>query len=198
MSDGRRFVVVEGDGRPGLPACDHDVRASWRDWRADVAANRSAISTVALAVHRLGHALWTARQNGKNSAAAAVLWPVYKLVDLVLVKLVIGADLPASACIGGGLILDHGGKGVMLNEHLVIGTGVTIYHQVTIGWKEVRDRHLEHPVPVIGDHVVIGAGAKVLGGITVGDGAIIGANAVVLIDVPAGAVAAGVPATLVR
>jgi len=170
-----------------------------------VAANRSAISTVALAVHRFGHALWTARdaggagrRRGRDSAAATVLWPVYKLVDLVLVKLVIGADLPASACIGGGLVLDHGGKGVMLNEHLVIGTGVTIYHQVTIGWKEVRDRHLEHPVPVIGDNVVIGAGAKVLGGITVGNGAIIGANAVVLIDVPAGAVAAGVPATLVR
>ena len=190
-------MVVDGDGRPGLPACDHDARTSWGNWRADVAANRSAISTVALAVHRFGHALWAARRNGRGGAAA-VLWPVYKLVDLVLVKLVIGADLPASACIGGGLILDHGGKGVMLNENLVIGAGVTIYHQVTIGWKEVRDRHLEHPVPVIGDNVVIGAGAKVLGGITVGDGAIIGANAVVLIDVPAGAVAAGVPATVVR
>jgi len=197
VSDSRRFVVVEGDGRPGFPACDHDGRTSWQNWRADVAANRSAISTVALAVHRFGHALWAARQRGGGGPAAA-LWPVYKLVDLVLVKLIIGADLPASACIGGGLILDHGGKGVMLNENLVIGSGVTIYHQVTIGWKEVRDRHLEHPVPVIADRVVIGAGAKVLGDITVGEGAIVGANAVVLIDVPAGAVAAGVPAVIVR
>jgi len=162
-----------------------------------VAANRSAISTVALGVHRWGHALWAARRRG-GGAAASVLWPLYKVVDLVLVKLVIGADLPASACIGAGLVLDHGGKGVMLNENLVIGSGVVIYHQVTIGWKEVRDRHLEHPVPVIGDSVIICAGAKVLGDIRIGDGAIIGANAVVLIDVPAGAVAAGVPATVVR
>jgi serine O-acetyltransferase len=173
--------------------CPHDGRFSWACWRADVRANRSEISAVALAVHRTGHTLWARRATGANP-----LWVLYKVVDLLLVKLLIGADLPASACIGPGLMLQHGGKGVMLNENVIIGADVELFHEVTVGWKEVRDRDREHPVPSIGDGVVIGAGAKVLGDITIGDGAIVGANAVVLRDVPPGAVAVGVPATIVQ
>ena len=173
--------------------CPHDARHSWACWRADVRENRSQISVVALAVHRIGHLLWAGGGSRRSPG-----WLLYKVVDLLLVKLVIGADLPASACIGSGLTLQHGGKGVMLNENVVIGEGVEIYHQVTVGWKEVRNKHAEHPVPTIGNDVVLAAGAKVLGNITVGDGAIVGANAVVLRDVPAGAVAVGVPATIVK
>ncbi|MBV8980217.1 MAG: serine acetyltransferase [Acidimicrobiia bacterium] len=174
-------------------ACPHDGRYSWACWRADLRENRSEISKVALAVYRAGHALWARRAAGRNP-----LWVLYKVIDLLLVKLLIGADLPASACVGPGLILQHGGKGVMLNENVVIGADVELFHEVTVGWKEVRDRHREHPVPSIGDGVVVGAGAKVLGDITIGNGAIVGANAVVLRDVPPGAVVAGVPASVVR
>lgn len=152
--------------------------------------NRGSISKVALAVHRIGHVIWRRSPGG-------VLWRLYRLVDLVVVKLVVGADLPASACIGAGLRLEHGGKGVVLNEDVVIGKGVTLYHQVTLGWKDVGNFDDAQPVPTIGDGVVLGAGAKVLGGVSIGDAAVVGANAVVLIDVPAGGVAVGVPARVV-
>ena len=81
--------------------------------------------------------------------------------------------------------------------NVVIGTNCTIFQQVTIG--DVRRCGQEgKPVPVIGNNVEIGAGAKVLGGIRVGDGAKIGANAVVLQDVPPGAIAVGIPARIKR
>jgi serine O-acetyltransferase len=170
--------------------CEHDLRRSWTAWRADVAANQSSISMVGLLVYRMGHA--AARRS--PGGLAARLW---RAVDLAVVKLVMGADIPASCCIGAGLRLEHGGKGVVCNENVVIGRGVTIYHQVTIGWKEVGRWDEAKPVPRIGDGVVLGAGAKVLGGITVGDGSVVGANAVVLGDVPPGAVAVGVPARVI-
>jgi len=91
--------------------------------------------------------------------------------------------------IGPGLFISHGQGTVLAGAR--IGANCHVHQGVTIGWDYRGER-----APIIGDDVFIGAGAKVLGAITVGDGARIGANAVVTVDVPAGATAVGVPARL--
>jgi len=101
-----------------------------------------------------------------------------------------GISIPAHAQIGKGIRIHHFG-GIIIHSDVVIGEGCTIYQGVTIG-----DLGGRGGVPHIGNHVLIGAGAKVLGAITVGDFCRIGANAVVLNPVPAGCLAVGVPAVI--
>jgi len=101
-----------------------------------------------------------------------------------------GIEIHPGAKIGKGLFIDHG-MGVVIGETAEVGDNVTLYHGVTLGGtgKDVGKRH-----PTIEDDVLIGTGAKVLGPITVGKGAKIGANAVVVKDVPAKATAIGTQA----
>ena len=101
-----------------------------------------------------------------------------------------GIEIHPGATIGRRLVIDHG-HGVVIGETTEIGDDVLIYQGVTLGGtgKDTGKRH-----PTIGNNVMITCGAKVLGDITVGDGAVIGANAVVVKDVEAGAVMGGVPA----
>lgn len=101
-----------------------------------------------------------------------------------------GIEIHPGATIGKGLFIDHG-MGVVIGETAEIGNDVTIYHGVTLGGtgKNKGKRH-----PTIGNNVLIGTGAKVLGPITVGDNAKIGANSVVLHNVPEGATAVGLRA----
>jgi len=105
-----------------------------------------------------------------------------------------GIEIHPGATIGKGLFIDHG-MGVIIGETAEIGDNVTIYQGVTLGGtgKDTGKRH-----PTIGDGVVIGAGAKVLGPFNVGAGAKIAAGAVVLDEVPPNATAVGVPARIVR
>lgn len=106
-----------------------------------------------------------------------------------------GIEIHPGAIIGKGLFIDHG-MGVVIGETAEIGNNVTIYHGVTLGGTG-KDKGKRHPT--VGNNVIIGCGAKVLGPITIGDGAKIGANAVVLKDVPTGVTAVGKPArNLVR
>jgi serine O-acetyltransferase len=100
-----------------------------------------------------------------------------------------GLDM-SNTVIGPGLFISHGQATVLSAER--IGANLQVHQGVTIGWDYRGDRR-----PIIGDDVFIGAGAKILGAVTVGDGARIGANAVVVCDVPAGATAVGVPARIV-
>lgn len=100
-----------------------------------------------------------------------------------------GLDLSRTP-IGPGLFVSHGQATVLSAER--IGANLQVHQGVTVGWDYRGDRR-----PIIGDGVFIGAGAKVLGAITVGDGARIGANAVVVCDVPAGATAVGIPARVI-
>lgn len=103
-----------------------------------------------------------------------------------------GIEIHPGATIGRRFFIDHG-MGVVIGETAEIGDDVTLYHGVTLGgtsWKEGK-RH-----PTLGNGVVVGAGAKILGPIHIGDGAKIGSNAVVVKDVPAGATAAGIPARI--
>lgn len=101
-----------------------------------------------------------------------------------------GIEIHPGATIGKGLCIDHG-MGVVIGETAEIGDDVLIYHGVTLGGTG-KDKGKRHPT--IGNGVVIGAGAKVLGPIKVGNNANIGANAVVVKDVPEGATAVGIPA----
>ncbi len=104
---------------------------------------------------------------------------------------VAGADIPLNCRLGGGLLLPHP-NGIVIHPKAVIGPNCLIFQQVTIGAGATPG------LPCIGGHVDIGAGAKILGGVTIGDHAKIGANAVVLHDVPAGATAVGIPARVLR
>jgi len=103
-------------------------------------------------------------------------------------SVVTGAEIDPGAAIGGGLMLPHP-NGVVIHPDVVIGPNCMIFQQVTLG-----SNRGGAGVPTLGGHVDIGPGARVLGPVTIGDHAVIGANAVVFRDVPAGAVAVGVPA----
>jgi len=102
-----------------------------------------------------------------------------------------GADIPLNSKIAGGLLLPHP-NGVVVHPDSEIGPNCLLFQQVTLGTVQGNTG-----VPHLGGNVVVGTGAKLLGGICIGDHALIGANAVVLQDVPAGATGAGVPARIV-
>ena len=105
-----------------------------------------------------------------------------------------GIEIHPGATIGKGLFIDHG-SGVVIGETTIIGDNCTLYQGVTLGGtgKDTGKRH-----PTLGDNVMVGAGAKVLGNFTVGDGAKIAAGAVVLGPVPENCTAVGIPAHVVR
>lgn len=105
-----------------------------------------------------------------------------------------GVEIHPGATIGKGLFIDHG-MGVVIGETTVIGDNCTIYQNVTLGGtgKDTGKRH-----PTLGNNVLVGSGAKVLGPFKVGDNARIAAGAVVLTEIPANATAVGVPARVVK
>jgi serine O-acetyltransferase len=136
----------------------------------------------ALLAHRVAHAL---------DAAGVSLLP--RLISM-LTRMVTGIEIHPAAQIGAGLFIDHG-TGVVIGETAVIGDDVTLYQGVTLGGTgfATGKRH-----PTIEDNVTIGSGAKLLGPITVGHGAKIGANSVVITDVPPNSTVVGNPGHPVR
>jgi serine O-acetyltransferase len=104
--------------------------------------------------------------------------------------LVTGADIPLNCKLGGGLLLPHP-NGIVIHPDAEIGPNCLLFHQVTIG-------EGSGGVPTLEGHVDVGAGAKIIGRLRIGKHAKIGANAVVLTDVPAGATAVGIPARIIR
>lgn len=109
-------------------------------------------------------------------------------------KFFTGIEIHPGATIGNELFIDHG-MGVVIGETAMIGDNVTLYQGVTLGGtgKEKGKRH-----PTVGNNVVIGTGAKVLGNITIGDSSYIGANAVVIKDVPPNSTVVGVPGRITK
>jgi serine O-acetyltransferase len=105
-----------------------------------------------------------------------------------------GIEIHPGATIGRRLVIDHG-VGVVIGETAEIGDDVLIYHGVTLGGKSL-DPGKRHPT--VGNRVILGAGAKLIGNITIGDDCRVGANAVVTKSMPSGTVAVGVNAKLVR
>lgn len=146
--------------------------------RADLAANRGYPKSV-LGVTLLRAAQFVRGWPGPlGSLAYFGVGAAYKLI----VEWVLGIEIPASTSVGPGLRLRHG-VGTVINPHAVLGAGVMLRHGVTIG-----NRRTETDCPVIEDDVEFGAGATVIGSVRVGRGARLGANVVVIDDVPAGGV----------
>jgi serine O-acetyltransferase len=168
----------------------------WRELSADLAAIRerdpacrSALEAWlcypglhALLVHRVAHRLWRAR--------------LHLLARLLsqLARFFTGVEIHPGARIGQGFFIDHG-MGVVIGETAEIGDGVTLYQGVTLGGtgKERGKRH-----PTLGNGVMVGVGAKILGNVTVGDNSRIGAGAVVVDSVPPNCTVVGIPGRVVR
>ena len=137
----------------------------------------------AVVLHRLAHACW----------GMGLKW-LGRFVSHVS-RFLTGIEIHPGAQIGKGVFFDHA-MGVVVGETAEIGDGCTIYQGVTLGGTSLYKGAKRHPT--LGRNVVVGAGAKVLGGFTVGDGAKIGSNAVVTKPVPAGATAVGNPARIIE
>lgn len=136
----------------------------------------------ALISHRIAHALWKLKI------------PFLPRIISQASRFITGIEIHPGANIGKGLFIDHG-MGVVIGETSVVGDNVTIFQGVTLGGtgKERGKRH-----PTIGNNVVIGAGAKILGNINIGDNVNIGANAVVIRDVPPNSTVVGVPGRIAK
>jgi serine O-acetyltransferase len=166
-----------------LPLISHDLRAKalWRyeraDWKAIVKV-LLADGTAAMIFYRLMQ--WSRRYR------LSPLEMLFNKINGVCCSCIIGRG----AEFGPGFVLLHS-QGVVINGQARGGSNICLEHQVTIGAER-------NQIPVLGNDVYIGCGARVLGAVTVGDGARIGANAVVVQDVPEGATVVGIPARVVR
>lgn len=129
------------------------------------------------------------RRYQRYSKAAFIYAKFFKKIVVLQYRfwsIVSGADIPLNCDIGGGLLIPHP-NGIVLHSNAKLGCNCLLFQQVTIG-------DSKGGVPILGGHVDVGAGAKILGPISVGDNAIIGANSVVISTVPSNCVAVGVPA----
>lgn len=133
----------------------------------------------AIWLHRIAHSWWQ---------RPGMRWPARLLAYLS--RAFTGVEIHPGAQIGRRFFIDHG-VGVVIGETAEIGDDVMLYHGVTLGGTSGR-RVKRHPT--LGDHVMVGAGAKILGPVHVGSNVKVGANSVVVKDVPTGAVATGIPA----
>lgn len=157
----------------------------------DLRAAREGVLSLgfwALQVYRFGHLRY-------RFQSKLVRYPLGALHILLskIAEMLCGVTIGVSAKIGRRLVIEHSGA-IVVHGNAVLGDDCIIRQGVTIG-----NRYMDKPLdaPVIGHRVNIGAGAKILGAVHIGDDAEIGANAVVLKDVPAGAVAVGVPARII-
>lgn len=155
-----------------------DLRAYNGDW--------SAQGFWAMLVYRFGQ--W--RYSIKSPLLRKPFSLLYKIL-FKCVQILTGIELPCETQVGSGFVMDHFG-GIVVSGYAVFGRNCRIRNGVVVGLARVS----EPCAPRIGDNVDIGAGAKVLGGITIGNNVSIGANAVVLCDVPDNCIAVGVPAII--
>lgn len=133
---------------------------------------------------RLSHALYCHR--------LSPLARFFSLINFVL----FGIEIAMRCEIGAGLYFPHT-VGTVIGAQK-IGKNAVIYHNVTFGAKEIDIGYHDDQRPIVGDNVIVGSGAKVLGGITIGDNVVIGANAVVVESVPSNVVVGGIPAKIIK
>ena len=136
----------------------------------------------AIFFHRIAHALWL------------IKLPFFPRLISQLSRFLTGIEIHPGAVIGKGFFIDHG-MGVVIGETTIIGNNVTLFQGVTLGGtgKETGKRH-----PTLGNNIVVGTGGKILGNIKIGDHSYIGANAVVLREVPSHSTVVGVPGRVVK
>ena len=168
-----------------------DSLSLWQQWRFDWRAHECDWTRPgfrAVAVHRFG--VWRMKLKPKILRAPFSL--LYRMLYRH-VRNVYGIDLPYSVKLGQRVVIEHS-SGIIIHGSAEIGDECILRQGVTLG-----NRYLEKPfdAPRLGKRVNVGAGAKILGAVQIGDDAQIGANAVVLRDVPAGATAVGIPAHIV-
>lgn len=136
----------------------------------------------AVLMHRVCHRLWLAQ------------WKLPARILAAITKMMTGVDIHPGATIGRRLFIDHA-LGVVIGETAEIGNDVTLYHGVTLGgttWNK-RKRH-----PTLGNNVLVGSGAKILGAITLGNNVRVGANSVVVKDVPPCCTVVGIPGRIIQ
>ena len=168
----------------------------WQDWREDVncvfardPAARSWLEVMlaypgvhAVLLHRLSHRWWLAD------------WKLAARLLAAFGRWLTNVDIHPGAVVGKRFFIDHG-AGVVIGETAEIGNDVTLYHGVTLGgttWNKEK-RH-----PTLGDNVLVGAGAKILGAITIGNNVRVGANSVVIKDVPPCCTVIGIPGRIIQ
>lgn len=180
------MIDKDADNKPSLWALmREDVSCVFE--RDPAARNRFEVLTTypgvhAILLHRLAHSLWV---KGWRYAARLVAY---------IVRIWTNIDIHPGATIGRRFFIDHG-AGVVIGETAEVGDDVTLYHGVTLGgttWNKGK-RH-----PTLGNNVMVGAGAKILGAITLGDGVRVGANSVVVKGVPAARSVVGIPGRIVQ
>ena len=160
-----------------------NLQEDWQIYERDITRQGLWV----MAVYRFGRWRYTISRAWLR-VPLSFLYRILKLLSQILT----GIDLPCEVNIGRRLQIDHFG-GIIISGDTVLGDDVIIRNGVTIGLKRTGERG----APVIGNRVDIGAGAKVLGAICVGDDVVIGANAVVITDVPPNSLAVGVPARII-
>jgi serine O-acetyltransferase len=161
-----------------------DLRRDIRAVRERDPAARSTLEVLlcypgvhALAFHRFGHAMW---RRG---------WKIPARFLSHVSRFFTGIEIHPAAKLGPGLFIDHG-MGVVIGETAEVGENVTLLQGVTLGGTSLK-REKRHPT--LGNNVVVGAGAKIIGGFKIGDGSRIGAGSVVVREVPTNSVVVGVP-----
>jgi serine O-acetyltransferase len=187
----RKLLGLKGQGAGVIGELSRDVHTAIEEITSDVSAvqerDPAATSKIEIITSYSGlHALWMHRLAHRLRDAGVPLLPRW---ISQFNRFATGIEIHPGAKIGHGLFIDHG-SGVVIGETTEIGDNVTIYQGVTLGGtgKETGKRH-----PTVGDNVVFGAGAKVLGGISVGDNAKVGAGSVVVSDVPRNSTVVGNP-----
>ena len=160
-----------------------------QDWRTN---GGNQFARMVLITYRIGHLL---AASDMPAPAKTPLKLVHRCVNALVLKVINAGYIQPQAQIGPRLWLPNGLNGVFINKRCRIGKDVAIYQQVTLGDNFGAG---DGAAPTIGDEVVIGAGAKVVGGVSIGDGAVVGANSVVSKDIPAGTVAVGIPARFMK
>jgi serine O-acetyltransferase len=162
------------------------------DLDAAIARDPAATSRVDVALNSPGlHAIWAYRFAHRLWLRGGWAKPVARVV-MTVVRSVTGVEIHPGAVIGHRFFIDHG-MGVVIGETAEVGDDVMLYHGVTLGGRSLQ-RVKRHPT--VGSRVTIGAGARILGPVYIGDDVQIGANSVVVKDVPAGAIATGIPAVI--
>src|SRR5580698_5922551 len=182
---GWRLVAVRSPRRaPGDWTMLDNLREDWVTYDRDIWRQGLWV----MVVYRFGR--W--RYGVSSRLCRAPLSLIYKILK-ILSQILTGIDLPCEVTIGRRLKIEHFG-GIIISGDTLFGDDVVIRNGVAVGLRRTG----VPGAPIIGNRVDIGAGAKLLGAITIGDDVAIGANAVVLVDVPSNSIAVGVPARIIR